>query len=57
MEINNKLTITILAGGLGKRMQSSLPKVLHKIHGKPMLVRIIEESLKEGGLLFIFILI
>lgn len=46
METNNKLTITILAGGLGKRMKSILPKVLHKIHGKPMLVRVIGEALK-----------
>ena len=46
METNDKLTITILAGGLGKRMKSILPKVLHKIHGKPMLVRVINEALK-----------
>ncbi len=44
--MNPKLTITILAGGLGKRMNSTLPKVLHEIHGKPMLVKIIEESIK-----------
>jgi bifunctional UDP-N-acetylglucosamine pyrophosphorylase / glucosamine-1-phosphate N-acetyltransferase len=27
----------ILAAGLGKRMSSSLPKVLHRLHGAPML--------------------
>lgn len=43
---NNNLTITILAGGLGKRMKSPLPKVLHVVRGRPMLVTIIEESLK-----------
>ncbi|MEW6162253.1 MAG: bifunctional UDP-N-acetylglucosamine diphosphorylase/glucosamine-1-phosphate N-acetyltransferase GlmU [Nitrospirota bacterium] len=32
-----KLAGVILAAGLGKRMNSSLPKVLHKIHGTPML--------------------
>jgi bifunctional UDP-N-acetylglucosamine pyrophosphorylase/glucosamine-1-phosphate N-acetyltransferase len=32
-----KLAGVILAGGLGKRMNSSLPKVLHTIHGTPML--------------------
>jgi len=32
-----------LAGGLGKRMQSDLPKVLHPIHGEPMIVRILKE--------------
>lgn len=36
------ITVTILAAGQGKRMQSSLPKVLHLFKGKPMLVRIIE---------------
>lgn len=38
------LTITILAAGEGKRMRSSIPKVLHLFQGKPMLVRIIETS-------------
>ena len=31
-----------MAGGLGKRMNSSIPKVLHKINKKPMIVNIIE---------------
>jgi len=34
-----------MAGGLGKRMNSDLPKVLHQIRGRPMLVHIIEETL------------
>uniref|UniRef100_A0A6C0B2Y7 UDP-N-acetylglucosamine diphosphorylase n=1 Tax=viral metagenome TaxID=1070528 RepID=A0A6C0B2Y7_9ZZZZ len=38
----DSLTVTILAAGQGKRMQSNLPKVLHLFKGKPMLVRIIE---------------
>lgn len=42
----NRLYITILAGGLGKRMNSTLPKVLHKVNNKPMIVYIIETSLK-----------
>lgn len=33
--------IVIMAGGLGKRMESDLPKVLHKINGVPMLVKIL----------------
>jgi bifunctional N-acetylglucosamine-1-phosphate-uridyltransferase/glucosamine-1-phosphate-acetyltransferase GlmU-like protein len=35
--------ITILAGGLGKRMQSTLPKVLHLVNGVPMIVKILKE--------------
>lgn len=36
----------ILAGGLGKRMNSEIPKVLHQLCGKPMLVHIIERVIK-----------
>jgi len=45
MASSNDFIIVIMAGGLGKRMNSELPKVLHKIRGKPMLVHIIEEAL------------
>ncbi len=45
MEKNNDLTVTILAGGLGKRMKSELPKVLHCVNGVPMLVMIIRQCL------------
>lgn len=38
------LEIVILAAGLGKRMQSKLPKVLHKLAGKPMLERVIDTA-------------
>lgn len=34
-----------MAGGLGKRMNSELPKVLHCIKDKPMLVHVVEQSL------------
>ena len=33
-----------MAGGLGKRMNSKIPKVLHQILNKPMLVRVIEQA-------------
>lgn len=42
----NELTVTILAGGLGKRMQSQLPKVLHKVNGISMIYRILYELYK-----------
>jgi bifunctional UDP-N-acetylglucosamine pyrophosphorylase/glucosamine-1-phosphate N-acetyltransferase len=35
-------TAIILAAGEGKRMRSELPKVLHLVGGKPMLVRVLE---------------
>jgi UDP-N-acetylglucosamine diphosphorylase/glucosamine-1-phosphate N-acetyltransferase len=43
--MSDELIIIIMAGGLGKRMNSELPKVLHCIKGKPMLVRVIEQAL------------
>ena len=38
--------VLIMAGGLGKRMCSDIPKVLHCVQGKPMLVHVIENSWK-----------
>jgi len=40
----NQIIVTILAGGLGKRMNSEIPKVLHTIFNKPLLVHIIEQA-------------
>lgn len=55
------MIVIIMAGGLGKRMESDLPKVLHKVYGifdqkqtcknfeefnKPMIVHVINTSLK-----------
>ncbi len=34
------LAVLILAAGKGKRMKSDLPKVLHEVGGKPMLLRV-----------------
>lgn len=36
----------ILAGGMGKRMGGELPKVLHKVKGEAMVVRLIKQALK-----------
>lgn len=35
------LVIIVMAGGLGKRMKSDIPKVLHKVGEEPMLVKIL----------------
>lgn len=40
------VSIVIMAGGLGKRMNSELPKVLHKVGSYPMLVHVIKTSLE-----------
>ena len=38
----SKVIPVIMAGGLGKRMNSTLPKVVHSISHKPMIVHVIE---------------
>lgn len=42
----SNLNVIIMAGGLGKRMKSHMPKVLHIVDGLPMVVRVIKEALK-----------
>lgn len=46
------LHIVILAAGQGSRMKSDLPKVLHKIAGKPMLQHVVDtvEELDADGI-------
>lgn len=36
----------IMAGGEGKRMQSTVPKVLHQVMGEPMIVKILKKVMK-----------
>ena len=45
---DTSLSIIILAGGLGKRMQSKIPKVLHKLCGLPMLVHVLKTARELG---------
>ena len=47
-------TVIILAGGLGKRMGSDVPKVLHLVGGVPMIVRILR-SLPAGARILIVV--
>jgi bifunctional UDP-N-acetylglucosamine pyrophosphorylase/glucosamine-1-phosphate N-acetyltransferase len=38
------MNVVILAAGMGKRMQSALPKVLHPLAGKPLLQHVIDAA-------------
>lgn len=44
--MNKDLIVIIMAGGLGTRMESNLPKVIHKLSGKPM-INYILKNLKK----------
>lgn len=44
-----KLSAVVLAAGLGTRMKSSLPKVLHPLFGKPMVRHVVETLLELGS--------
>lgn len=39
-----KLNVVILAAGMGKRMQSSVPKILHLLAGRPLLSHVIDTA-------------
>src|SRR5471030_2343665 len=50
------MNVVILAAGMGKRMQSALPKVLHPLAGKPLLSHVIDTArgLSPGRLCVIY---
>lgn len=43
------LGVVILAAGMGKRMHSDLPKVLHPLAGKPMLAHVLDAATRIGA--------
>ncbi len=49
------MNIVILAAGMGKRMKSSLPKVLHVICGKPMICHVLNAitTFKESNIVVV----
>jgi bifunctional UDP-N-acetylglucosamine pyrophosphorylase/glucosamine-1-phosphate N-acetyltransferase len=44
LKIKEKMNIVILAAGMGKRMRSDLPKVLHPIAGRPLLAHVLDRA-------------
>ena len=42
----NNLAVIILAAGKGSRMDSSIPKVIHKVNATPMIVTVLKTALK-----------
>jgi len=43
-----KTEVVVLAAGLGKRMQSDLPKVLNTLHGKPLVQHVLDAIAASG---------
>lgn len=48
MNKEDTIKIVVLAAGYGKRMKSELPKVLIPLHGKPLVIHVLD-SIKKSG--------
>jgi bifunctional UDP-N-acetylglucosamine pyrophosphorylase / glucosamine-1-phosphate N-acetyltransferase len=46
--MKNDVSVIILAAGDGKRMKSDLPKVMHELHGKPIIGYIVDHCIAAG---------
>jgi bifunctional UDP-N-acetylglucosamine pyrophosphorylase/glucosamine-1-phosphate N-acetyltransferase len=42
--MSSPLSVVVMAAGLGKRMQSALPKVLHSLAGEPLLAHVLKAA-------------
>ncbi len=49
MSVDSTTTVIILAAGLGKRMKSPLPKVLHTIGGRSLLSHVVDSARSAGA--------
>lgn len=49
--------VLIMAGGLGKRMNSELPKVLHELNGLPLIVHVVKSALQMDTTSVIYIIV
>jgi bifunctional N-acetylglucosamine-1-phosphate-uridyltransferase/glucosamine-1-phosphate-acetyltransferase GlmU-like protein len=49
--------VLIMAGGLGKRMNSDLPKVLHELNGLPLIVHVVKSALHMDATSIIYIIV
>ena len=49
--------VLIMAGGLGKRMNSNLPKVLHELNGLPLITHIVKSALQIDSTSVIYIIV
>ncbi len=49
--------VLIMAGGLGKRMNSDLPKVLHELNGLPLIVHVVKSAFNMDATSIIYIIV